>query len=60
MLKNDRKEKCNNTGYKHILKANLSQFYDMYLSSYTQEHLAQHFAYNRYSIIFGKMLNIFS
>lgn len=39
-MKNDRKEKCNDIGNKHILKANLSLFYDIYLSSYTQEHLA--------------------
>lgn len=39
-MKNDRKEKCNDIKNKHILKANLSLFYDIYLSSYIQEHLA--------------------
>lgn len=39
-MKNDRKEKCDDMGNKHILKANLSLFYDIYLSSYTQEHQA--------------------
>lgn len=39
-MKNDRKEKCDDIGNKHILKGNLSLFYDIYLSSYTQEYLA--------------------
>lgn len=39
-MKNDRKEKCNDMGNKHILEANLSLFHDIHLSSYTQEHQA--------------------
>ena len=38
--KNDREEKCDDIGNKHILKGNLSLFYDIYLSSCTQEYPA--------------------
>lgn len=39
-MRNDRKEKCDDFGNKHILKAHLSLFYDIYLFSDTQKHLA--------------------